>query len=394
MSSRDHLYSRLVALLRLGKRSGWLSLLVWLAMVAPALAELELRVAVEQDASQVRVGSSTPAVLRDPAGQVLGELPANSAIELSEEAGRITVGDWQAGAVWVEPDQDGLVYIGDNWYRGRVLVVRTGSGLTAVNYVDLEQYLYSVVGGEMPTNWNLEALKSQAVAARSYVLYQRQSNANTVFDVGDTTRWQVYEGIKEEAPSTRAAVDQTRGQVLTYNGQIIEAVFHSSSGGRTENVEDVWSSPLPYLRSVQDYDQIAPVYQWSETIPADRLRQLVTGVGNIISMVPEETTPNGRIVSMRVVGDAGTRTISGNDLRSALNLRSTLFSVVPQMGNVASANGAVSLPHSFQIVGRGFGHGLGMSQWGALGLAQQGYNYQQILTHYYTGAVLSVIRVE
>lgn len=380
--------------LKQAKQSWWMSLLFWLVAIAPVQAALELRVAIEENIDQVTVGSSTPATVRDGANQVLAQIPAGGALVAQASDGRVQIDQWQAGQVWVEPSNGGLVFIGDRWYRGRTLIVPTESGVTAVNYVDLEQYLYSVVGSEMPTSWPLEALKAQAVTARSYALYQRQTSANAVFDVGDTTTWQVYKGIEEETNTTQAAVQQTEGQVLTYQGQIIEAVFHSSSGGHTENVEDVWVQALPYLRAVQDFDQGAPVYQWSETVSADRLRQAISGVGNIISMVPDRTTPRGRVVTMRVTGDAGTRVISGAELRRALQLRSTLFSVTPVLGQVASTETVSSAPTSFVITGRGFGHGLGMSQWGAYGLALQGYNYHQIVTHYYTGATLAKIRVE
>jgi stage II sporulation protein D len=372
-----------------------LSTLVQSTLLAlPALAALELRVAIEQDVSRVTIGSSTNAVLKDGSGQVLAQIPAMGALSAESQGGRVKVDQWTASQVWVEPEGDGYVYIGDKWYRGRTLVVPTSSGLTAVNYVDLEEYLYSVVGAEMPTSWPLEALKAQAVAARSYALYQRQTSGNAVFDVGDTTSWQVYEGIEEEAASTQQAVQETAGQVLTHEGQIIEAVFHSSSGGHTENVEEVWTSYRPYLRAVQDYDQNAPVYQWTEQFTADQLRARITGVGNILTLQPERTTVNGRIISMRVVGDAGTRTLSGNEIRQALNLRSSLFQVTSNSPNVASANGATPPPTTFIVQGRGFGHGLGLSQWGARELAAQGYNYQQIVGHYYTGATLSRIQVE
>ncbi len=384
-----------------GKNSWWLSLLIGLATLmelsvgaAAAQAALELRVAIKQDVDQVRVGSSTNAVLRDGSGQVLAEIPAMGALDARKEAGSITINQWRSGQVWVEPSADGYVYIGDRWYRGRALLVPTSSGLTAVNYVDLEQYLYSVLGGEMPSSWPIESLKAQAVAARSYALYQRQSSANTVFDVGNTTTWQVYRGLQDETSSTQAAVNATAGQVLTHGGRIIEAVFHSSSGGSTENSENVWVQAVPYLRSVQDFDQTAPVYQWVETFSADQIRQRITGIGNILRLEPERTTPSGRIITMRVVGDAGSRVMSGNEIRRALNLRSSLFAAAPQMGNVASAGNVASVPRGFQVTGRGFGHGLGMSQWGAHGMAQQGMNYQQIVTHYYTGATLSRIQVQ
>ncbi|MDX2212332.1 MAG: SpoIID/LytB domain-containing protein [Oculatellaceae cyanobacterium bins.114] len=381
-------------LLKLAQKSWWMSLLLWLVAIAPAQAALELRVAIEENVSQVTLGSSTPATVQDASGRALAQIPAGGAITAQSTPGGVQIGQWQTGQAWIEPSNGGFVFIGDRWYRGRTLVVATGSGVTAVNYVDLEQYLYSVVGGEMPTNWPLEALKAQAVSARSYALYQRQTSANAVFDVGDTTSWQVYRGVEEETNTTQAAVQQTEGQVLTYQGQIIEAVFHSSSGGYTENVEDVWTQPLPYLRAVQDFDQGAPVYQWSETISADRLRQAISGIGNILSIVPDRTTPRGRIVTMRVTGETGSRVVSGAELRRALQLRSTLFSITPILGQVASTQSVPSIPTGFLIDGRGFGHGLGMSQWGAYNLASQGYTYQQIVTHYYTGATLAKIQVE
>lgn len=361
---------------------------------AQSSSQLELRVAIEEDVSEVTIGSSTDAVLRDGSGQVLAQIPAMGALVAESDSGRIKVNEWLASQAWIEPTDGGYVFIGEQWYRGRTLVVPTDEGLTAVNYVDLEHYLYSVVGGEMPTSWHIEALKAQAVSARTYALYQRQHRANSVFDVGDTTSWQVYSGIEDETQSTQIAVNETAGQVLTYDGQIIEAVFHSSSGGHTENVEEVWTSPRDYLRGVQDFDQTAPVYQWIENVTADRLEQLITGVGDILSIVPAETTQNGRISSLRVIGDEGEKVLSGDQFRQALNLRSTLFTVNPQYSDVASAGNVANEPESFLINGRGFGHGIGLSQWGAKFLAEQGYTYDQIVAHYYTGASLAQIEVE
>jgi stage II sporulation protein D len=241
-------------------RSG-LPLLLWLLICLPASA-LELRVAVEEGERQITVGTSNTGALKDLNGQSLGTTAAGQSLVVEAQGGRVKAGDRSSSAFWVEPSSGGYVFIGDRWYRGRVLVIPGGNGLTAINYVDLEHYLYSVVGSEMPTSWPIEALKAQSVAARSYVLYHRQRSRNPNFDVGSTTAWQVYGGLEQEAASTQTAVEGTRGQVLTYNGQVIEAVFHSASGGHTENVEDIWSQPIPYLRAVQDFDAGSPVYQW------------------------------------------------------------------------------------------------------------------------------------
>ncbi|MEB3274992.1 MAG: SpoIID/LytB domain-containing protein [Prochlorothrix sp.] len=379
---------------KLGKTWGWLvasCVLGGVGLATPAQAALQLRVAVEEGTAQVQVGTSAAAIVRDSSGRQLGQMGAMAGSVAQRQGSQVSLGNWNSSQIWVEPQDGGYVWIGDRWYRGRALLSVQDGAILAVNYVDLEQYLYSVVGGEMPTNWPLEALKAQAVAARSYALHRRNTRGNVHYDLGDTTAWQVYKGLGSETTTTQAAVSQTAGQVLTHNGTIIEAVFHSSSGGHTENVEDVWSKPLPYLRGVTDFDQYAPVFQWQETFSAAQMRQRVTGVGNVISMTPISVTPQGRVREMKVVGDAGQRILSGNELRRALDLRSALFRVAPTGSGGGSNKSA--LPTSFVVQGRGFGHGLGMSQWGAYGLANQGYNYQQILGHYYQNASLARIQV-
>ena len=352
-----------------------LGLLVWLLVCLPASA-LELRVAIQDGVNQITVGTSSNGVVKSAAGQPVQQTAAGQALTLTAEGAQVQVGDWRGNGFWVEPGSGGYVFVGDRWYRGRVFLLPNNGSVLAVNYVDLEEYLYSVVGSEMPTSWPIEALKAQAVAARTFVLYRRQGGNNPHFDVGSTTAAQVYRGLEAEAASTRTAVDGTRGQVLTYNGQFILAAFHSASGGYTENVEDVWSSPLPYLRAVQDFDAGSPVYQWVETVSQETFQARVPGIGNLVQATPLRTTARGRIFEMRLDGTQGSVTLSGNDLRQIFRLRSTLFAM------------AVS-GNQIQITGRGFGHGVGLSQWGAHNLAQQGHSYLQILGHYYQGAQLS-----
>ncbi|NJO79128.1 MAG: SpoIID/LytB domain-containing protein [Cyanobacteria bacterium RM1_2_2] len=380
--------------LRQSKNSGWITLLFWLVAVAPVQAALEFRVAIEQDVGQIKVGSSTDAVLRDAAGQVLADIPAMNAVVAEAKDGKVAVNQLQTNQLWVEPNSEsGYVFIGDRWYRGRTLVVPTAGGITAVNYVDLEQYLYSVVGAEMPASWSSEALKAQAVAARSYALYHRQNDANSVFDVGDTTSWQVYGGLAKEAPSTRAAVDATKGQVLTYRGQIINAVFHSCAGGYTENVEDVWSSPLPYLRGVPSPDRDFPECQWPAVAFTSSELSDQLGYEGTITSIEVQRHPHGRVISVIVDGSDGVMTIEGDDVRDQLGLKSTLFTVTPELNRVASA-GNVATSGQFQFSGSGNGHGIGLSQYGAYRLAQQNWNYQQILLHYYTNVALAKIQVQ
>ena len=372
----------LKSVLQFAKRRWWLSLVLWLAMLAPAQAALVLRIAVEDGAKQVKVGSSTQAQVRDGAGKTLGTLNAMSSFAAKPNGGGVTVGNLRSGQLWIEPAGDGYVYIGDRWYRGSVRLVRKGQGLVAINHVDLEEYLYSVLGSEVYANWPMETLKAQAVAARSYALHKREkTTSNGLYDVGDTTTWQVYKGVEAEARSTQAAVRATAGQVLTYNNKIILAVFHASSGGHTEDVEKVWSSPLPYLRGVPDFDQGTRYYRWQENFSRSAISRKISGVGSIRSFSPTRVSSTGRILKMNVVGDRGSRSISGRDMRRILGLKSTRFDI--------SAAG-----DGFRIDGGGFGHGVGLSQWGAFGMARRGYNYQQILGHYYKGASLARIDVQ
>lgn len=384
----------LASALKMAGRHGWLTALLWLVVIAPAQAALELRVAIEENVPSVKVGSSVDAVVRDAAsGQVLGNIQGMNGFEAQRGGRGIALDKWTGNSLSIEPkDPNGVVWIGSRWYRGKAVLVPTGSGLTAVNRVDLEQYLYSVLGGEMNGNWNQEALKAQAVAARSYALYRRNRDGNGVFDLCDTAQCQVYRGVQDESAGTQAAVNATAGQVLTYKGKIIEALFHSSSGGATENVEDVWGSYVPYLRAVTDYDETAPVFQWSKTYSQNELSNLISGVGQVRDVQPVgQPTAGGRYRKMRIVGDRGQRDISTEDLRDALSLRSSKFTIVSQFDQTKSNNKQRAT--SFVVQGRGFGHGLGMSQYGALGLANRGLNYQQIVLHYYQGTQLAKIDV-
>ena len=361
----------------------WLTTALWMAMAAVAsAAEVEMRVAISEDADSIKIGSSTAAVVKDSNGQVIGELNAMNGFTAESDYYGVALAQWRAGQLWIEPEDDGFVWIGDRWYRGRLLIMPTDEGITAINYVDIEHYLYSVVGGEMIPSWPLEALKAQAVSARSYALYHREKTADKIYDVGDNTFWQMYRGVEDEYVSTQEAVNETAGQILAHDGSVIEAVFHSSSGGHTENVEDVWQEPRPYLRAVRDYDQEAPVYQWTEVFTLADISQLIDGVGNVLSIVPTEKTPHGRVRSLKITGDQGEKSVTGAEFRTALSLRSTLFSIQPMTGS-----------STFQVEGRGFGHGLGLSQYGAYAMAGQGATYQDILRHYYTDAYLARLRI-
>lgn len=213
-----------------------------LAMAAapkPALnlPPIPIRVAIAKDAKGLSVGTSDAGAVVDQGGKVIGQLSANTAVPVNLVGTGLQVGDWQTPAVvWLKPrTADGLVSVEGRWYRGAVQLITQSGGLLAVNHVDVESYLYSVVGAEMPASWPIEALKAQAIAARSYAIVHIARPASDFYDLGATPRWQAYNGATTETNTTHAAVNATRGILLSYQGGVVESLYASSN----EIVRDV-----------------------------------------------------------------------------------------------------------------------------------------------------------
>ncbi|MGB2953830.1 MAG: SpoIID/LytB domain-containing protein [Gaiellaceae bacterium] len=213
-------------------------------------------------------------------------------------------------------------------YRGTLRVAAQGQKLQVVNIVGLERYLWGVVPSEMPRTWSAEALKAQAVAARSYALAQIRGGG--AFDLYDDTRNQVYGGLAAEAPTATAAVNDTAGKVVLYQGHVADTMFFSSSGGKTASVQDVspTATPVPYLVSVPDpYDSISPYHNWGPFRYAARMLVRKFRVPGRLLDVQTVAGPSGRVRSLVAKGSGGDATVSGADVRKALDLRSTWFSV-------------------------------------------------------------------
>ena len=293
-----------------------------------------------------------------------------------------------------------LLVLNQRRYRGSLLLRPQGEGLQAINRLPLEPYLMGVVGSEMPNSWPQAALRAQAVASRTYVLQQLRPQAP--FDVKATVASQVYKGVEAESTAVRQAVTSTEGKVLLHGQQLINAVFHSSSGGATENSGDLWNRQLPYLVSVPDFDSASPVSRWEKALEPEDLRQSFKEIGGAVSIEPLQTSPTGRLRRAKVIGPGGELVLTGSELRQRLGLRSTLvhFSFEPAdrinpqtQGQGQPAPVVASIPETspslrLMVRGKGYGHGVGMSQWGAYALALRGKSYEDILRHYYKGAVL------
>lgn len=202
---------------------------VWIALLAlglglfpiPAVAQVILRVAIANGSRQLRLSSSTTATVMDAQGRPAGQLAPMRAQMAQFSQGYVSLGSVRSGYLWVRPAAEGLVYVGDRWYRGQVLLYPRSQGLLAINYVELDTYLYSVVGAEMYPSWPAAALMAQAVAARSYAFFKRLRPVDRLYDIGATERHQVYKGLHSEHPTTLQAVHATRGQVLTHKGGVV-----------------------------------------------------------------------------------------------------------------------------------------------------------------------------
>lgn len=253
--------------------------------------------------------------------------------------------------------------------------------------VPFEEYIKGVLAGEMPTDFELEALKAQAVAARSYVLIQASKNEDKDYDVVNTVDNQVYlsdEELKEKwkdkyvskINKIKKAVTETKGEYLSYEGEVVEALFFSTSTGKTENSEEVFSSKVPYLRSVVSaWDEASPVYEDTNSFElSDFYQKLGLEYSDKINYEVLETTSTGRVKKIKINGTE----FNGRDVATKLKLRSNYFSI--------NQNGT-----KVTIATKGFGHGVGMSQYGALGMAKEGYTYDKILKYYYQGTEIKKI---
>ncbi len=241
--------------------------------------QLEIRVAISTGNSSLVVGSSTASEVIDAQGKVLGKISAKEGTNVVPDGQYIRIGKWQTPAgVWLKPAKGGMVFVGDRWYRGDLLLVSQGNTLLAVNYVDLESYIASVVGAEVSPSWPMAALKAQAIAARSYAIVHYLRPAHDLYDLGNTERWQVYRGLDAEWNTTRQAVQETQGVFLSYKGGVVESMYAASDDIVTNVFGGVGMSQNGALKLAEqgyNYQQILGNYYpgtglaWVDTKQAD-----------------------------------------------------------------------------------------------------------------------------
>ena len=381
----------------------------------PGGPEPELRVGLAMGLSSVRLGGDGELFVTDDGnGQPIGAIAPGSVwtISVDSNAGFTllrpdgTRTERHQGISAVNVTEGRFAMANGRRYRGRINVVRLPSGLLLINRLQLESYLAGVLGQEMGSRRpdEREALLAQAVIARTFAVRNRGRWEANGFDATADTRDQVYTGVDGESAQVWDALRATTGQVVRYQGKIIDAYYHASCGGRTAAVEDVFKSAQrqPYLRSVSDasggghsYCELAPHFQWREEWDAQTLRTILTrtlpavmtvsgdGLQPITDVQVTRTTSSGRVGELRVVFAHGDVRIAGPDVRSILRpaadrlLQSTAFRV-----SVTTDGSRVS---RLVAQGSGAGHGVGFCQWGAIGRARAGAKYRDILTTYFPG---------
>ena len=335
------------------------------------------------------------------------------------------------------------IWVGQKRYAGKLNIFIGDKDISVVNILGVESYLSSVVGSEMPTKWPMEALEAQAIASRTYALKQK---GNSLFDIDSTHKYQVYNGLESRTFKTKKAVRATRSLVLVHKNKLINALFHSSSAGMTENSHDVWENEYPYLSSVKDFDKNNPKLRWQKRFSNEELQKLFPRIGGIKQIEILNITNTGRVKNVKIQGDYGSAQISGLDIRKKMNLKSTLvrFKLIDENDNPKIASTTIledkpitylvkagdnlsdisyrynvslyelvtlnsikdptlininqmlliprnqvknisSTEKTLVVSGYGSGHGVGMSQWGARYMATKGAKAEKILKHFYKG---------
>ena len=345
------------------------------AFAPAARAAPIVRVMLEEGLGRVTVDVDGPHEVRT----VRGVQRSGSTLSwpLAWTAGEIHV-DGHAVGPWIEVLPDDEVVRRDGVaYRGGLRIEVTEDGLRVVNLVDLEQYLRGVVPSEMSAVWPLEALKAQAVAARSYTLANLDRTAP--YDVCASDACQVYRGMAAEHPRSDAAVRETEGIVIAWQGRPAVAYYHADSGGVVASSAEVWGRALPYLVALRDVPTVSPHRGWTVQLDPVRLARALAAegrsVGTPTGLAIVARGASGRVSEAAIDGTAGRTVLSGPTLTRVLRAAGARSTRIESLGPLL-------------LRGDGWGHGVGMSQYGARALAAQGFDYGRILAYYYPGVGL------
>lgn len=299
--------------------------------------------------------------------------------------GRIRTG---SNKVLVKPEAEKGIIINGRIFRGDIGFIKEGnSHLTTVNHLGVEDYIQGILYHEASHYWPMEALKAQAVVCRTYAFYQMQHNADKKldFDLTSDMYSQVYGGRASERYRTNKAVEETKGQVLFYDGKIFPAYFHATCGGYTEDASNLWNINIAVLKGVPcGFCKDSPHFNWHQTLSLGEIKEKLQEAGykirDVKGILTGERNRSGRLVNLVIIGSPKNLDMLAKDFRNVIgpnSIRSTNFSVK------VIENDAV-------FEGLGWGHGAGLCQWGAYFMAKEGKGYKEILEYYYPGAKISL----
>lgn len=350
-----------------------------------------IRVCVIDNKIGVTLTVDTRYTMIDPAKEVtIREGRSLYRKKIFSNSGKLLFGKELLGLskVRIIPKRDATIYIDSLRLRGFVDIVATKDGyVRVINYLDIEDYLKGVLYREISHRWPYEVLKAQAIAARTYALYQKGISSDKEYDLRADIYSQVYGGRRAERYKTNRAVRLTKGVVLTYKGKIFPTYYHATCGGFTEDANNLWSIDLPPLKGVRcGYCKNSKHFRWKRLIRLSKIKEMLEKAGykmsDITSIKIMGRNTSGRIKSLEFKGREGSLVINGKEFRDIMgpnNLRSNNYTLEIRQDKVI-------------FRGFGWGHGVGMCQWGAYYMASKGYTAEQILLYYYPGAKLERFR--
>lgn len=344
---------------------------------------------------------------------------ANSITAAVSASGTVAVNGVDSGETKIDFFKGSeLVSCAGKLYRGDIRLKVSNGGLVIINILKLDDYLYGVVGREMSEGFPIEALKAQAVAARNYTVISMGRHSSGGFDLCAGVHCQAYGGYASEGEKVRQAVNETSGRLLLYKGAPVQCYYYSSNGGYSENSENVWVAELGYLKGKRDpYEDGSRIsgYNWTVMFTASEIKETLAkrdiDIGDITDVKVVKYSKNHHALELEITGTAGKKSYYKDNIRAAMpkSLNSTLFTVAKSGGGsevkVLTANGLITRAApdslvltgggrekiggaaselSFTFSGSGWGHGVGMSQYGAMFMAEQGHTYEDILKFYYT----------
>jgi len=357
---------------------------------AEPVPETIVRVAIVEDRISVDLslkGKYTISAI--DTGKILKEGPyLNGKVTASKEG--IVIGGKATGSagIRIKVLRDSNIYVDSRRFRGNIDIIRKDNGkLLIINNIDIDSYLYGVLYHEVSHRWPAECLKAQAITARTFALHQARQNKLQPYDLRCDIYSQVYGGRTGEKWSTTHAVDSTRGKVLTFNGDIFPTYYHATCAGHTEDASNLWNIDIAPLKGVPcNFCGHSKHYRWVKEIPLvnleSKLRESGNKIGHIVSIKALSVNKSGRNENIEIKDDAGVAVVlSAKDFRQIFgpnDIRSTKFDIEIKR-------------NSLVLNGMGWGHGVGMCQWGAYGMSLRGKKYDQILKYYYPGSEITAI---